>query len=78
VSDPISKGIEIAAQCWCDEETSNIEMDHRLARAFAKRIDKYEEEINQLKSALANTTAHLNEQTEILKKLNNDQEDDGN
>lgn len=28
----------ISAQCWCDEETSSIEMDVRLANAFAKRI----------------------------------------
>jgi len=30
--------IEIAAQCWCDDETSNIEMDARLANAFATRL----------------------------------------
>ena len=29
---------EIAAQCWCDEETSSIEMDTILAEAVAKRI----------------------------------------
>ncbi len=29
---------EIAAQCWCDPETSMIEMDTRLAEAFAKRL----------------------------------------
>jgi hypothetical protein len=28
----------IAATCWCDEETSEIEMDARLAEAFAKRL----------------------------------------
>lgn len=27
-----------AAQCWCDEETSGIEMDPRLAEAVARRI----------------------------------------
>lgn len=29
---------QIAAQCWCDTETSGIEMDTRLAEAFAKRL----------------------------------------
>lgn len=29
---------EIAAQCWCDTETENIEMDARLAEAFARRL----------------------------------------
>jgi len=28
----------IAAQCWCDEQTSDIEMDARLAEAFARRL----------------------------------------
>ena len=27
-----------AAQCWCDPETGMIEMDSRLAEAFAKRL----------------------------------------
>lgn len=27
-----------AAQCWCDEETSSIEMDVTLAEAVARRI----------------------------------------
>jgi hypothetical protein len=36
---PSKKALEMAAQCWCDEETSHIEMDTALALAFAKRID---------------------------------------
>jgi hypothetical protein len=28
----------MAAQCWCDEDTSGIEMDTRLAEAAARRI----------------------------------------
>jgi len=28
----------LAAQCWCDEETSGIEMDSRLAESIARRI----------------------------------------
>ena len=29
---------QIAAQCWCDEETSGTEMDATLAEAVARRI----------------------------------------
>ena len=29
---------QIAGQCWCDEETSNIEMDVVLAEVFARRL----------------------------------------
>lgn len=29
---------EMAAQCWCDEETKHIEMDVVLAEAIARRI----------------------------------------
>lgn len=29
---------EIAAQCWCDEETKHIDMDPALAEAVARRI----------------------------------------
>jgi len=33
-----SDALQIAAQCWCDEETRSIEMDSRLANAVASRI----------------------------------------
>ena len=36
---PSEKALQIAAQCWCDEETKDREMDVALATAFAKRID---------------------------------------
>lgn len=29
---------QLAAQCWCNDETSGIEMDARLAEAFARRL----------------------------------------
>lgn len=35
---------QAAAQCWCDEETQSIEMDTRLAEAFAKRLAVWMEE----------------------------------
>ncbi len=28
----------LAAQCWCEKETDNIEMDVILAEAFAKKL----------------------------------------
>jgi len=53
---PSEKSLQKAAQCWCDEETSSIEMDIRLATAFAKRLDeaaeRYEAEMQRLVEAL--------------------------
>ncbi len=42
----------IAAQCWCDKETSGIEVDARLATAFAKRLDEKDAEIAELNEML--------------------------
>lgn len=36
--DAASLARQIAVSCWCDTETSGIEMDTRLAEAFAKRL----------------------------------------
>lgn len=35
---PCERAMHIAARCWCDPETEKVEMDSRLALAFAKRI----------------------------------------
>jgi len=32
--------LEIAAQCWCDKECSEVEIDTRLTLAFNKRLDE--------------------------------------
>ena len=32
------EALQMAAQCWCREDTENIEMDARLADAFALRL----------------------------------------
>lgn len=37
---PSDLSLQMAARCWCDEETSDRVMDEKLAIAFAKRIDK--------------------------------------
>jgi hypothetical protein len=34
----IEEARQIAAQCWCDKETENRQMDPELAEAVAKRI----------------------------------------
>jgi hypothetical protein len=44
--------LELAAQCWCDEDTSNIEMDSHLANAFAKRLDTKDKRIAELEKEL--------------------------
>lgn len=48
--------LEIAAQVWCDEETSSITMDSRLAVAFAKRLDAKDARIQELEKQLAEST----------------------
>jgi hypothetical protein len=44
--------LELAAQCWCDEDTSSIEMNSRLAVAFAKRLDAKDKRIAELEKEL--------------------------
>jgi len=36
--DYMTEALEHAAQCWCDDDTKDIPMDDRLAKACAKRI----------------------------------------
>lgn len=36
--EPHETALHIAARCWCDPETEMVEMDSRLALAFAKRV----------------------------------------
>ena len=38
----------LAAQCWCDEETSSTEMDATLAEAVARRIAAWMETAAQM------------------------------
>lgn len=45
----MKKALEIAAQCWCDPETSHLNMNSELARAFAKRLAEKLELIEELK-----------------------------
>lgn len=53
------KCLEIAAQCWCDEETSMIEMDSRLAKAFAKRLESEQVKVNKLVEVLNSIDQYL-------------------
>jgi hypothetical protein len=46
----------LAAQCWCDEDTSGIEMDSHLAIAFAKRLDAKDKQIAELKEQVEAAT----------------------
>lgn len=43
---PSENAIAIAAQCWCDPETSHIVMIPELAMAFAKRLTEMELKIS--------------------------------
>lgn len=44
-----NENIELAAQCWCDDETSHIKMNPPLAMAFSKRLDDKDKKIAELK-----------------------------
>jgi hypothetical protein len=43
----IEEARQIAAQCWCDDETKHIEMDVVLAEAVAKRIAAWMDSASQ-------------------------------
>ena len=49
---PSLESIHLAAQCWCDVDTCNIEMDSRLSIAFAKRLDEKQAKIAELTGKL--------------------------
>lgn len=51
-NDIINKAQQIAAQCWCDPETSHIIMNPALANAFAKRLAEQMELIDRLDKQL--------------------------
>jgi hypothetical protein len=44
--------LQVAAQCWTDKETEHIVMNVELATAFAKRIYKYQTDVDWYDSAL--------------------------
>lgn len=45
--EPSEESMQLAAQAWCTEETGDIEMDVRLARAFAQILDRVIEAAKQ-------------------------------
>lgn len=52
LSDNYNHALELSAQCWCDKETSGIEMDDRLAKAFATRLTDKIDRINKLEQKI--------------------------
>lgn len=46
--------LQLAAQCWCDLETSNTQMDPVLATAFAKRLETLMNSIETAWGIIAN------------------------
>ncbi len=49
---PTQEAINIAAQCWCDDETRMIVMDPPLAFAFAQRVQSLLDEGNEAAVAM--------------------------
>lgn len=54
MSKPSESSLHLAAQCWCDPETSDRVMDEKLALAFARRYDAIEARVRELEDALHN------------------------
>jgi len=60
--DTLTSAQELASQCWCDKETSGIEMDDRLATSFALRLIDKIDHIKQL-------ITHVNQLEQKIQKL---------
>lgn len=54
----MTSALELSAQCWCDIETSDIPMDDRLAKAFARRIAVKITRIKHLEKELSDVNEH--------------------
>jgi hypothetical protein len=65
----------LAAQCWCDKETSNKGMDVTLAEAFAKRIAIWMDYAVQMAQNVALYRELLNECSVKIKQLQKENED---
>jgi uncharacterized protein YbaP (TraB family) len=64
--------LELAAQCWCDEDTSNIEMDSHLANAFAKRLDTKDKRIAELETQNQRLKVIISEREASIDNVVND------
>jgi hypothetical protein len=61
ISDNMDTARQMAAQCWCDAETSHIEMNPALCEAVAKRI-----------AAWMDTAAHMSRDAEFYRGILDD------
>lgn len=66
---PREDAIHLAAECWCDEETSHKEMDATLAMAFAKRLEVIMQERDALKAQVDELSGHSLAQADEIKQL---------
>jgi len=49
-----TRALEMAAQCWCGDETRSITMDTRLAKAFAERLEPMLDDMDTAWGLIAN------------------------
>lgn len=66
---PREDAIHLAAQCWCDEETSHKEKDSTLAMAFAKRLENLMQEREALKAQLQAKDAVIDAAVKALEAI---------
>jgi hypothetical protein len=72
MSKPSDESLQLAAQCWCDEETRHIEMEVNLATAFAKRLDALQSQAKESERLLHEARVQLRDyehETETIKEL---------
>ena len=55
-----------AAQCWCEPETSGIEMDSRLATAFARALVQERESEDRLAELETLIAGHMQAMRPLL------------
>lgn len=69
-NDTMQSALEFVAQCWCDAETSNIQMDDKLAKAFAKRLAEMDDKLaNEFETRLADKMNSINQLEQKIQKL---------
>jgi len=66
---PSDESLQLAAQCWCDPETEDRAMDVKLAVAFAKRLDKLQQELAEAKRQLQFTNSNWPHEKKLHEEL---------
>lgn len=64
--------IQLAAQCWTDEETSKIPMDTALATAFTRRLEPLLNSLNRSRNRVAKLRREVDDLKRLAEQLSNE------